>query len=80
MYSDGMHTCRAARTLAYYFMELNPTLHNWLYIYLQENPIPKVCCLCLAPRCRRADHCVCAKLDTPGASLRGPAAFIANCG
>ena len=48
MYSYGMHTCRAARTLAYYFMELNPTLHNWLYIYLQENPIPKVRCLCPA--------------------------------
>ncbi|GAB4823049.1 hypothetical protein N2152v2_010095 [Parachlorella kessleri] len=37
----GLLTDRAARTLAYYFMELNPTLHNWLYIYLQENPIPK---------------------------------------
>lgn len=34
--------CRAARTLLYYLTETNLTLHNWLFMYLRENPIPQV--------------------------------------
>ena len=32
---------RAAKTLSWYLMELNPTLHMWLTIYIERNPIPR---------------------------------------
>lgn len=33
--------CRAAKTLLYYFFELNPTLYGWLSMYLKEHEIPR---------------------------------------
>lgn len=33
--------CRAARTLLYYFFEMNPTLYGWFTQYLKEHKIPK---------------------------------------
>lgn len=38
----GLLTERAAKTLIFYFMELNPTLMQWLEYYMTENPIPRV--------------------------------------
>lgn len=32
----------AAKTLLFYFTELNPTLMQWLEYYMQQNPIPRV--------------------------------------
>lgn len=37
----GLLTERAAKTLLFYFSELNPTLMQWLEFYMQDNPIPK---------------------------------------
>lgn len=37
----GLLTDRAARTLLYYYYELNPTLFGWFSTYLQEHKIPK---------------------------------------
>jgi hypothetical protein len=37
----GLLTDRAARTLLYYYYELNPTLFGWFSKYLQEHKIPK---------------------------------------
>lgn len=37
----GLLTERAVKTLAFYFMELNPTLNLWLNKFLEENPIPR---------------------------------------
>lgn len=34
--------CRAAKTLIYYLMETNLTLHSWMFAYLKANPIPRV--------------------------------------
>ena len=36
-----MLECRAARTLLYYFFEMNPTLYGWFTQYLKEHKIPK---------------------------------------
>lgn len=35
-------TCRAAKTLLYYFFELNPTLYGWFNQYIKQNEIPRV--------------------------------------
>lgn len=37
----GLLTERAAKTLLFYFTELNPTLMQWLEYYMQQNPIPR---------------------------------------
>lgn len=34
--------CRAAKTLLCYLMETNPTVYQWLFKHLKENPIPRV--------------------------------------
>lgn len=34
--------CSAAKTLLFYFSELNPTLMQWLEAYLKAYPIPSV--------------------------------------
>jgi len=34
--------CRAAKTLLFYFSELNPTLMQWLEAYMVASPIPAV--------------------------------------
>ncbi|PSC69414.1 hypothetical protein C2E20_7133 [Micractinium conductrix] len=36
----GLLTERAAKTLLFYFSELNPTLMQWLEYYIKSNPIP----------------------------------------
>lgn len=33
--------CRAAKTLLYYFFEMNPTLYGWFMQYMKEHKIPK---------------------------------------
>jgi len=38
---------RAAKTLLYYFFELNPTLYGWLSQYMKEHEIPRVRCTLL---------------------------------
>lgn len=37
----GLLTERAAKTLLFYFTELNPTLMQWLEYYMKLNPIPR---------------------------------------
>lgn len=37
----GLLTERAAKTLLYYFFEMNPTLYGWFSQYLKENKIPR---------------------------------------
>lgn len=37
----GLLTERAAKTLLYYFFEMNPTLYGWFNMYLKENEIPR---------------------------------------
>lgn len=37
----GLLTERAAKTLLYYFFEMNPTLYGWFNQYLKENEIPR---------------------------------------
>ncbi|KAL6759503.1 hypothetical protein V8C86DRAFT_3133300 [Haematococcus lacustris] len=36
----GLLTERAARTLLVYLQELNPSMYQWLFLYLKEHPIP----------------------------------------
>jgi hypothetical protein len=37
----GLLTERAAKTLLYYFFEMNPTLYGWFNMYLKDNEIPR---------------------------------------
>lgn len=37
----GLLTERAAKTLAFYYMELQPSLSDWLHKYIRANPIPR---------------------------------------
>ena len=46
------HHHSAAKTLLFYFTELNPTLMQWLQLYMRANPIPRV--RCGAVRCGAA--------------------------
>lgn len=39
--SNKVCECRAAKTLLYYFFEMNPTLYGWFMQYLKEHKIPK---------------------------------------
>ena len=39
--NESWRVCRAAKTLLYYFYELNPTLYGWLSMYLKEHEIPR---------------------------------------